>query len=212
MSKPEHNTAPGASIDVPGLCGPLFCVLLPLLAWFCLQPMEGVHLTKAAWTNGSWHTLWTGHLMHYGIEHFVWDALMFISFALLLWKETRWRLWAWLFVAAPLISLAVFTLHPELSEYRGLSALDTMLFTRYCLGSLRVLDGWQRWCFAVLPLIALAAKIAFEFTAGSTLFVGDMGPGVVPLPSAHVAGALMGLLWSAAAWIERRPAFTRTKG
>jgi hypothetical protein len=131
---------------------------------------------------------------------------MFVSFALMLWKEERWRLWAWLIVAAPLISLAVFALHPALSEYRGLSALDTMLFTRYCLGSLRMLNGWQRWCFAVLPLIALTAKIVFEFTAGGTLFVGDMGPGVRPLPSAHLAGACIGLLWSAAALIERRPA------
>lgn len=208
MSRRDHNTVPGASIDVPGLCGPLLCVLLPLLAWFCLQPMGGLHLTETAWANGAWHTLWTGHLMHYGMEHFVWDALMFASFAFLLWKEERWRLWAWILLAAPLISLAVFTVHPELTEYRGLSALDTMLFARYCLGSFRVLTGWQRWCFAALPLAALATKIAFEFISESTLFVGSMGPGVVPLPSAHLAGALLGLVWFASAWDGRRPAFT----
>ena len=191
----HHHPVPGASLDVPGLCGRLACALLPLMAWFCLQPIEGLRLTGAAWADGSWHTLWTGHLMHYGGEHFIWDALMFVSFALLLWEEERWRLWMWLLIAAPIISLAVFTLHPALSEYRGLSALDTMLFVRYFLGSLMALRAWQRWCFAVLPLLGLATKIGFEFVAGGSLFVGDMGPGVAPLPSAHLVGALLGMLW-----------------
>lgn len=135
--------------------------------------------------------------MHYGVEHFVWDSLLFMILALLLWKEERWRLWGWILVAAPLISITVFALHPSLVEYRGLSALDSMLFVRYFLGSVLLLHGWQRWCFGVLPLVALAAKITFEFVAGSALFVSDMGPGVVPLPSAHLAGALLGVLWFA---------------
>lgn len=205
MRRPDHNIAPGASFDVPGLCGALACVVLPLLAWFCLQPLGGLYLSDAAWAEGAWHTLWTGHLMHYGIEHFAWDALMFTSLALLLWREERWRLWAWVLIAAPVISLTVFTMHPALSEYRGLSALDTMLFVRYCLGSLFLLSGWQRWCFAVLPVVGLAAKITLEFLFGSTFFVGDMGPGVVPLPSAHLAGALLGLMWFATAWLTATP-------
>lgn len=204
MSKPDHNTVPGTSIGAPGLCGALSCVLLPLLAWFCWQPPGGLYLTKAAWAEGAWHTLWTGHLMHYGIEHFSWDALMFVTFALLLWREEGWRLWKWLLIAAPLISLAVFTMHPALTEYRGLSALDTMLFVRYCLGSLFVLRGWQRCFFGLLPLAALTAKITLEFVFGGTLFVGDMGPGVVPLPSAHLAGAVLGLLWFVSASVRKK--------
>jgi hypothetical protein len=139
--------------------------------------------------------------MHYGFEHFIWDALMFVSFALLLWKEERWRLWLWVLVAAPVIALIVFAVHPALTEYRGLSALDTMLFVRYFLGSGVVLRSWQRWWFAVLPLVGLAAKIIFEFLSGSALFVGELGPGVVPLPSAHLAGAFIGFIWFASVWI-----------
>lgn len=157
--------------------------------------MTGLRLTDGALASGAWHTLWTGHLMHYGFEHFLWDALIFASFSLLLWKEERWRLWAWLLISPPILSLVVFTVHPALTEYRGLSAVDTMLFARYFLGSFRVLGGWQRWAFAALPLVALLAKIGFEFATGNALFVGGMGPGVVPLPSAHAAGALLGLLW-----------------
>ena len=197
MTRRHYNSAPGASFDAPGLCGRLACGLLPLLAWFGVQPLAEFRLTDTVWADGAWHTLWTGHLMHYGIEHFVWDALMFVSFALLLWEEERWRLWLWLLVAAPVISLAVFAVHPSLSEYRGLSALDTMLFVRYFLGSLIVLGGWQRVCFAALPLLGLAAKIAFELSAGTTFFVSEMGSGVVPLPAAHITGAALGLIWFA---------------
>ena len=182
-------------MDVPGLFGLLACVLLPLFAWFCVQPVAALRLTYTAWADGAWHTLWTGHLMHYGFEHFAWDALMFVSFALLLWKEERWRLWFWMVLAPPILSLVVFAVHPDLTEYRGLSALDTMLYVRYFLGSFFVLAGWQRWCFAALPLGALVAKVAFEYFTGTALFAGGMGPGVVPLPSAHAAGALLGAVW-----------------
>ena len=190
-----YNTAPGASPDVPGLCGILAIGLLPLFAWFVLQGQPDLGLTAAAWAAGRWHSLWTGHLMHYGFEHFIWDAVMFVVFAGLLWKEERWRLWLWLFLAAPLISLAVFWVHPALSEYRGLSALDTMLYARYFLGSWSVLAGWRRWSFSLLPLLGLSMKITVEYISGTTLFVGDLGTGVVPLPAAHLAGAFLGLLW-----------------
>lgn len=200
MSTRVQTTDPGTSIDVPGICGWLLCGLLPFLAWFGLQPLEGLRLTDAARADGAWHTLWTGHLLHYGFEHFIWDALMFVSFALLLWQEERWRLWLWMLLAAPIISTVVFIVHPALTEYRGLSALDTMLFVRYFLGSFCRLRGWQRRCFAVLPLVGLVAKILLELFFGSALFVGDLGPGVVPLPSAHLAGAFFGLLWFASRW------------
>lgn len=195
ISRSHPSAAPGTSTDVPGLCGALLCVLLPLFSWFYLQALPGLRLTDTAWAEGAWHTLWTGHLLHYGFEHFAWDALMFASFALLLWKEECWRLWFWLLLAAPLISLVVFALHPELTEYRGLSALASMLFVRYFLGSVWRFKGWARWFFAVLPLLGLAAKIGYELLSGNSWFVSEMGPGVVPLPSAHLAGALLGVLW-----------------
>ena len=205
MSRRDHHTGPEASLDVPGLCGALLIGVLPLVAWFVLQGQPALRLTEDAWAAGCWYRLWTGHLLHYGFEHFAWDGLMFVVFAGLLWKEERWRLWLWLFGTAPLISLAVFWVHPSLSEYRGLSALDTMLFLRYFMGSLCVLSGWQRWVFAVLPLLGLIAKIVFEYQSGVALFVGDLGPGVVPLPSAHLVGALLGLLWSASVCQKKCP-------
>lgn len=176
--------------------GWLSCVLLPLLSWSILQPQEWAMLTTASIAEGRLYTLWTGHLLHFMQEHFVWDALMFICFAVLLWREQGWRLWAWLLLAAPFISIAVFWLDPQLTEYRGLSALDTMLFVRFCLGIGLQSKGWDRVLFGWLPLIGLSAKIVFECVSGNAYFVSDLGPGVVPLPSAHLLGLLFGVIWT----------------
>jgi hypothetical protein len=92
----------------------------------------------------------------------------------------------------------VFLVEPALLEYRGLSALDTMLFTRYCLGLCRRGGLLDRWVFGVLPVVGVSLKIGYEFLSGATLFVSDLGAGVVALPSAHLAGLLLGCVWTLA--------------
>ncbi|MFQ3225377.1 MAG: hypothetical protein ACI8Z5_001637 [Lentimonas sp.] len=180
------------------LWGWLTCLLLPLVGLLILQPIAGSALTVDAFAANQWHTLWTGHLLHYTAEHFIWDALMFVVFAGLLWKQEGARLWLWLLIAAPLISVFVFLVEPGLLEYRGLSALDTMLFARYCLGLCFGGGMVDRWLFGVLPVTGLSLKLGYEFLSGSTLFVSDLGAGVVALPSAHLAGLLLGVVWALA--------------
>ncbi len=196
------------SLTRPSRCfdglGMLACGLLPLLAWWFLQDQSWALLTKNSLSNGCMYTLWTGHLLHFTFEHFVWDALMFVCFAVLLWREEHWRLWGWLLLGAPLISIAVFGLEPDLFQYRGLSALDSMLFTRYCFGICIRSKAWDRVLFGLLPLAGLGVKIAYEFSSGSTLFVSNLGAGVVPLPSAHFAGLLIGCAWGLVCWGRRR--------
>lgn len=191
----ELNVVPRVSSDARGLCGLCLLWLLPLFGWFGLQGLDEARLTAETWTAGNWHALWTGHLLHYTLEHYLWDALMFVVFAGLLWREERWRLWLWLFHTAPFISFWVFAVEPQITEYRGLSALDTMLFTRFCLGVSVSNQGWDRWLFGWLPLAGLFSKIIYELTTGSAIFVADLGEGVVPLPSAHLAGLVVGVMW-----------------
>jgi len=202
------------SFSSPEGWGWLFCILIPVVSGCFLQGQPWAMLTTQALAENQLHTLWTGHLLHYTLEHYVWDALMFVGFACLLWREERGRLWLWLFLAAPLISIVVFRVDPGLSEYRGLSALDSMLFTRYCLGIAVFSKGWDRWLFGCLPLAALTGKIIYELTAGTALFVSDLGPGVVPLPSAHIAGMLLGCIWMVTVCVskKRRRSGIRARG
>jgi hypothetical protein len=175
--------------------GRSLCVLLPLLGLLVLPGMPASALTVDAIASGHWLTLWSGHLLHYTMDHFIWDALMFVVFACLLWPTERWGMWLWLGIAAPMISIFVFSIEPTLQEYRGLSALDTMLYVRFCIGLLRSGLKWDRWLFGALPLLGLTLKIGTEFMTERALFVTDLGAGVVPLPSAHLAGLVLGVLW-----------------
>lgn len=175
--------------------GCALCVLIPLVGLLVLQQLPAAELTVDALASGRWFTLWSGHLLHYTMDHFIWDALMFVLFSALLWRDEGWRMWLWLLCAAPVISLFVFWVEPGLYEYRGLSALDTMLCVRFFVAFIRSNSKWVRWLFGALPLLGLTAKIGYELIAGQTVFVSDLGVGVVPLPSAHFAGLVFGLLW-----------------
>lgn len=182
--------------------GRVLCVLAPVLAYVGMQGVDNFRLTDQSLADGALHTLWTGHFLHFTFEHFCWDAVMFTALALLLWREERWRLWAWLLLAAPLISVLLFITDPQLSEYRGLSALDSMLYARLCGGLCLEKTRWQRWVFGILPLIGFLGKTIYEHLSGDILFVSDLGTGVVALPLAHLFGFLWGGLW--AIWSLRR--------
>lgn len=171
------------------------CLVLPFFGLLVLQQMPGSELTGMALSSGHWWTLWSGHLLHYTMDHFIWDAVMFVVFSSLLWPVERWRMWLWLVLAAPIISIFVFSVEPGLREYRGLSALDTMLCVRFFCGFLRSDTNWERWLLGALPLFGLSLKIGYEWMFGQTLFVSDLGEGIVPLVSAHFAGLVIGLVW-----------------
>ena len=127
--------------------GMWLCWLVPLTGAFLLQGQQIARLTVENLSNGLFYTLWTGHLLHYTFEHFLWDAAVFVVLAIVLWKEEGWRMWRWLLLSTPLISVTVFLADPALTEYRGLSALATLLYTRYCLGWFIHNKDWRRYVF-----------------------------------------------------------------
>jgi rhomboid family GlyGly-CTERM serine protease len=149
-------------------------------------------LSPAALAHGELWRLWSGHLVHFGAAHLRGDLLAFLVWAALLERESRRALARILFVAAPLLSLAILLCHPSLEQYRGLSGLDC---------SLVVALIWQRGLasqrlrgLGVLCLAAFAAKCAYELIAGKALLAPDLGAGVKLLPLAHVLGAGLGLM------------------
>ena len=192
--------------------GRSLCLLAPIMGLLVLQQMPASALTCDAILSGQWWTLWSGHLLHYTMDHFVWDALMFVMFACLLWSKERWCMWLWLVVAAPIISIFVFSVEPGLQEYRGLSALDTMLCVRFFLEFLKRGSLWGRWVLGVLPLFGLSLKIGYELMTDRALFVADLGAGVVPLPSAHLGGLVLGLLWGLTRSAPQYPGALRRRG
>jgi hypothetical protein len=90
----------------------------------------------------------------------------------------------------------LFVLQPGLPTYRGLSGLDSALFVTgaLALGERLFREGRRVVGIAAFASVAaLAAKVAYELATGQTLFVDAARVGFVPVPLAHVAGALAGM-------------------
>jgi hypothetical protein len=96
-----------------------------------------------------------------------------------------------------------------MQTYRGLSGLDSALYV-----TAAVTLGLRLWrherrlaaAAALVSVLGLAGKVAYELATGAALFVDAAGLGFVPVPLAHATGALAGLLAALPCGAARRPA------
>jgi hypothetical protein len=102
------------------------------------------------------------------------------------------------------IPLGILILLPTMQIYRGLSGIDSALFTMLCVMLFRQAAEEHRNWLSLTMLLCLAGfigKTAFECTTGRTLFVSSSSSTrFVPVPLAHAIGAACG----AAAAMRRR--------
>lgn len=172
-----------------------------------LLPGLGEHLAlrRSAVLDGAWWQLFTGHLSHFGSSHLGWDVFAFLVLGTLAERQNRHQWLITILGGAVLISISVLCMAPQILEYRGLSGIDSALFTLVGICLLRThaaRSDW--WPFSGLALLmaAFIAKIAFELATGAALFVQDMGPGITPVALAHVVGGG----WGAAVALAANPA------
>jgi rhomboid family GlyGly-CTERM serine protease len=155
---------------------------------------EVMQYDRSAIAAGQWWRLVTGHFSHWSCDHLFWDLLMFLTVGVII---SNWRVWLSAVIGSlAAISLVLWTRFPDLLTYRGLSGIDTALFTVVVLGLLR--SAWMRrdWAMAAIAsacAVGLAAKLAYESITGHCLFVDDSQAGFVPVVAAHVTGAMVGL-------------------
>ena len=143
-----------------------------------------------------WRLL-TGHWTHWSLNHLFWDLTAFgILFAWAL--RTRPAGAVGLVIGSSLaITGAVWHFRPELLTYRGLSGVDTALFVLVAFDLIRACcrrRDWRAAGFVALWVIGFLVKTSFESATGSAVFVGRLGPGVVPVPLAHLVGGACGAL------------------
>jgi rhomboid family GlyGly-CTERM serine protease len=141
--------------------------------------------------------LWTGHLVHGSSYHLIWNLLPLIGLGFLFEKTLRQRLWTLFFLSAPLIGAGTLLLEPQLSEYRGLSGFLNTLFIAGALRSAseeRIQGNRAMELVYIGCIVGDFAKIAFETWGGAPLFTAIDRLGGVPVPVAHLLGALVGLL------------------
>jgi hypothetical protein len=95
------------------------------------------------------------------------------------------------------ISGTIWWLLPAVGSYRGLSGIDSALFT--LTAATMLVDARHNRdrvaaAAAFAMLIGFGGKLTYEMLTGDTLFVDSASAGFVPLPLAHMVGGCAGLV------------------
>ncbi len=137
---------------------------------------------------GEFWRLWTGHLVHFGASHLLWNLAVLIPAGV--WAErlapARARLL--LLLGPGFIGGLLFALDPALQRYGGLSALAAAALAFLAITQLAqgTLDRW----FWRGVLLLLALKISAELVAERPVFARLVEPGAHAVPLAHLAGVM----------------------
>jgi hypothetical protein len=146
------------------------------------------------WTgfDGPWWSILTSHLTHWTYEQLAWDAIVFAGLGVACLRQqattprSRIAFHATLLASAIVVPVAVTLVSPQITEYRGLSGIDSALF------ALLLVQTRSRF---TLPLaIGFVAKLSYEHLTGGTVFANNLGDDVVSVPAAHAAGACVGAI------------------
>ena len=179
---------------------PCASLLLSLAAAFIfVSPALADHLEydRTAIAAGEIWRLFSGHWVHYGFDHFFWDVVAFGFLGAACERRSRLRLFVCVIASALVISMSVWFALSGLRVYRGLSGIDSALVV------LLFMELWSEACRSrqpkeiVIPaacLTAFVCKVLFELATGDTIFVRSLESGMVGVPLAHVAGAVVGFL------------------
>jgi rhomboid family GlyGly-CTERM serine protease len=143
----------------------------------------------------SWRLI-TGHLVHWNLDHLLWDGIMFAALGAMVERQSRRGFVATVAISAVAVAAAVWMFEPAMTEYRGLSGVDSALFglaapMLFC-ESRRNRRHVVSWIVAALAL-GFVGKVGWEMATGQTLFVDSVAAGFAPLPLVHAVGAAVGL-------------------
>ena len=176
---------------------PLLTFTLSLAAlafWAIPGAATAFQYDRAALAAGQLWRFVTGHWAHWGGDHLTWDLLVFAVFGALVERRSR-RTFAIVVAGSALaIAAALWFAAPQFQSYRGLSGIDSALFTAFFTQLLR--DAWRGRSVlpGIVPALALAGfvgKSAYELATGATLFVAAT-PAFTAVPLAHLVGAAVG--------------------
>jgi rhomboid family GlyGly-CTERM serine protease len=161
-----------------------------------LTLLDGSHFELTRALPEPWRIV-TCHFTHWTYEQLAWDALAFAGLGYACARNSLRAFHATLLASVFLIPFAVLAFAPEIVAYRGLSGVGSALFALLLVQS-------RKSPLAIACAIAFAAKIAFEAVTGGAVFAADMGSGVVSVPVAHIAGAIIGATIGCHRWWSGR--------
>ena len=178
-------------------CASLFLAAAAVAVFLWPGLSAQLQYDRAAIAAGEVWRLVSGHWAHYSLDHVVWDVIAFAALGMPCERKGSPRLLACVVTAAIAISCAVWLLLPGMRIYRGLSGIDSALFTLLIADLLeeqRQTGQARSRLLAGACLVAFLAKIAFELLTGRNVFVSAFDAGTVGVPLAHLVGAGCGLV------------------
>ncbi len=187
------SPCPWASLALAGLAVVLHLVpgARELLAW-----------ERAGLAAGELWRVFSGHWVHWSDPHLLWDVATFAVLGAACERRARGHFLACVAGSALAISLWLWlwAQSARLDAYAGLSGIDSALFAWLAVDVAR--ERWREGHLAAGALLAtlfaaFALKVGFELATGAPLFVSQLGPGVQPVPAAHLVGAAVGVLVAA---------------
>ena len=147
-----------------------------------------LYFGRADIMRGEIWRLITGHFVHAGTEHLLWNALGLAALGGLIERRSRRLLATSLMLGIMAVSILLLSPLAGLEYYCGLSG---------ALNALLAVALWLEWKatrsrLVVLVAVACIAKTVVETTTGSALVTDIDWP---PYAWSHVAGLIGGLLW-----------------
>jgi len=147
---------------------------------------EACAATRSGLADGELWRLWSGHLVHASPNHFAFDVPLTAVLV------ARTRAWRYLFVAPPLLTLAVFAARADLASYVGLSGLLHGLTWIAAASIARDATGWRRVGAAVIAAGTLGKVLVEVLLRESLVAWGVPATGIVAF-EAHALGCLLAL-------------------
>jgi rhomboid family GlyGly-CTERM serine protease len=143
------------------------------------------------------------HLTHWNFDQLFWDVAAFFALGVVCERADRRSFVLALVGSAVAIPLITTICYPQISTYRGLSGIDSALFTLLaCQLAAWGMTSEDRGLLVagMLAWLIFLVKTGFETITQGTLFVAPSSD-FVSLPIAHLAGAVAGTL----AWLIAAP-------
>jgi rhomboid family GlyGly-CTERM serine protease len=132
---------------------------------------------------------------HCSGSHLIFDVLVLLVAGTVYQLRGGRRLGVCIVASAVLIPAGLWALLPEMARYRGLSGIDVAVTALLAIAMLREGISSSASLSTIAPALLVAgivAKIGYEVCSGQTVFVDAAADGFVPVPMAHLLGAMIG--------------------
>lgn len=155
--------------------------------------MDWLAFDREAILTGELWRIWTGHLVHFSIQHAVIDIVALLCLSQIMEDSIGpWQLFLALVIGAALISIGLLYWAPQLNVYRGASGLSVMLSVMAAETLGRKFPKLRLFILVLSALLIL--KIGLEATGVIT--VSSSLPALVEVAwQAHLLGVFAGFLF-----------------